>query len=208
MRRLPLRGGYGRAFLPRKGLFCLYQVAPLAVPMSALQPVTGRWVAQWVARVPSCCCTIASYDTDAVASDTSPQGETPPHKATGLRHQTLSPPAPHARTHACPCWLEVVHGTQGGRAARAATTRRAPPRTLPPQRSLMHPVSCWHRLAPRLPRHDSYTDATVWMFSALLAMALPHLTHPSRTTCLGAAAPPPGRTSPHAPYQLSCTARR
>ena len=41
--------------------------------------------------------------------DTNPQGETPPHKATGRRHQTLSPPAPHARTHACPLAPILCH---------------------------------------------------------------------------------------------------
>eukprot|EP00964_Phaeocystis_antarctica_P079634 scaffold49626_cov60-Phaeocystis_antarctica.AAC.1 len=56
-----------------------------------------------------------------------------------------------------PARLPVLVRGRARRSCRpAAATRRAPPRTLPHQGSLTHPVSCWHRLAPRPPRHDSY----------------------------------------------------
>ena len=51
-----------------------------------------------------------------------------------------------------PARLPVLVRGRARRSCRpAAATRRAPPRTLPHQGSLTHPVSCWHGLAPRLP---------------------------------------------------------
>eukprot|EP00964_Phaeocystis_antarctica_P074467 scaffold45788_cov54-Phaeocystis_antarctica.AAC.1 len=56
--------------------------------------------------------------------------------------------------------------TSAARSRRAAAPHSAAPHA--PSRSALHPVSCWHRLAPlasRLPRHDSYRRRCVRVLS-------------------------------------------
>jgi len=188
--------------LPPPGLFRVNQVAPLAVPRCPHCRVTRGWVAQrvalmhaWVARMPK----LLLHDRvvrhgrrrlrhQRTRRDTTPQG----HWAAAPDPEPTSPTRSHSRLPV------LVRG-------RARNPRRScrPGRHHSPRSSTHAPTPALphaSRLVLAPPRTKASSTRFIYRrHCGGLAMALPHLTHPSRTACLGAAAPPPGspRCPPH-----------